>query len=268
MERTIQSAGMPIRAALFGEEAAKHGTLALLHGYLETLHVWDYFMPRLCEYYQIVMIDLPWHGCSGGIDHCGSMELMADALHGVCKFWRIKKVTPVGHSMGGYAALAFASKYADMTAGLCMFHSLPSADTEAKQQERSHVIESVLQGKRDAVIRSALQTLFAPHNLDSMMGYIYAMVGHCPSERGIAAVQRGMQQRADMTQFLREFAKPLMFIFGRHDLHISPHAAAQISHALPHAHTAWLENSGHCGMLEEPQQAAAMLREWLAAKNE
>ena len=35
-------------------------TLALLHGYLESLEVWEDLAKRLAPYYRIVAIDIPW----------------------------------------------------------------------------------------------------------------------------------------------------------------------------------------------------------------
>ena len=54
-------------------------TIVLLHGYLETLYIWNEFVNLLAKEYRVISIDLPGHGlsCSGPVN---SMEFMATVV--------------------------------------------------------------------------------------------------------------------------------------------------------------------------------------------
>jgi pimeloyl-ACP methyl ester carboxylesterase len=51
------------------------------------------------------------------------MEDNADAVHSVLSELRIRKAILVGHSMGGYVALAFAELYPEYVKGLVLLNS-------------------------------------------------------------------------------------------------------------------------------------------------
>ena len=58
-------------------------TLALLHGYLESLEVWEDLAKRLAPYYRIVAIDIPGHGISQVRGEVHTMDFVADTLQAV-----------------------------------------------------------------------------------------------------------------------------------------------------------------------------------------
>ena len=58
---------------------------------------------------------------------------MAQSVKAVLNQEGIRKVVVVGHSLGGYVALAFAELYPDMMKGLIMYFSSAAADTEEKK---------------------------------------------------------------------------------------------------------------------------------------
>ena len=52
--------------------------VVLLHGYLESMFVWDDFVPLLYKRVRVVTLDLPGHGISEVRGECHSMEYLAD----------------------------------------------------------------------------------------------------------------------------------------------------------------------------------------------
>ena len=53
----------------------------LLHGYLESMLVWDDFVPYLYKQVRVITLDLPGHGISVVIDSAGSLGKQPDNLH-------------------------------------------------------------------------------------------------------------------------------------------------------------------------------------------
>ena len=56
--------------------------VVLLHGYLESMFVWDDFVPLLYKRVRVVTLDLPGHGISEVRGECHSMEYLAGTFDG------------------------------------------------------------------------------------------------------------------------------------------------------------------------------------------
>jgi len=114
--------------------------IVLIHGYLESMEVWENFAGRLSQKFRILRIDLPGHGHSDLFSDINSMELMAEVIKEILDIQGIKKVFLIGHSMGGYAALAFLQLFPEYLSGYSLFHSHPLSDTaetvEKRKQQR------------------------------------------------------------------------------------------------------------------------------------
>lgn len=82
--------------------------VVLLHGYLESMIVWEEFARLLTPSVRVVTIDLPGHGISEIKGEVHTMEFLAQTVHDALQALGIGHCTLVGHSMGGYVALAFA----------------------------------------------------------------------------------------------------------------------------------------------------------------
>ncbi|MDR0384512.1 MAG: alpha/beta hydrolase [Prevotellaceae bacterium] len=239
--------------------------LVLLHGYLETSEVWADFTALLKPHCRTVAIDLPGNGLSGTNRDENSMEFMADVVAEVLNHAKIDRATVAGHSMGGYVALAFAEKYGGMTEKLCLFHSTPNPDSDEKKQNRDREITLINESKLDLILKVNIANMFADENLHRMDEAI-AMISEnaaIAEPDGIAACLRGMKSRRDMNPFLAGFDKPLLFIFGKKDKYISGDVADGLIEKFPNAKTVILENSGHAGFLEEPENSAQALIEFI-----
>ena len=86
--------------------------IVLLHGYLESMLVWDEFISLLKDEMRVVVLDLPGHGVSMINGETHTMEYLADCVGLTMEALGIEKYSVVGHSMGGYVALAMLDKYA------------------------------------------------------------------------------------------------------------------------------------------------------------
>ena len=239
--------------------------VVLLHGYLESLRVWDDFVGLLTDKVRVVAIDIPGHGRSSNIAPVHTMELMADVVAGVLDALQIDKVTLVGHSMGGYISLAFCAAYAERLEGLVLLSSSPNPDTELKRENRRREIALVKAGKKDMLARVAPEAGFAEMNRDSLRRYINNLVEqvHITDDEGIVALLGGMIERKDQNEMLRNSRVRQLFIMGTHDGYIPVEAAQEFIAKNPQAKVAWLDKSGHMGFIEEPEACATALLEFV-----
>ena len=144
-------------------EAGKGRAIVLLHGFMESLHIWDDYAKELSKRYRVICIDLPGHGKSDCFGYVHSMELMADAVNAVLEKLNLRKIFLAGHSMGGYTGLAFAEKYPDKIKGLCLFHSTANADSEERKENRNRALEIVKKNHKK-FINQIIPLWFAKEN--------------------------------------------------------------------------------------------------------
>lgn len=235
--------------------------VVLLHGYLESMYVWDDFAPLLTPSVRVITVDIPGHGISEVKGEVHTMEMVADVLHQMLKSLEIERVTMVGHSMGGYVALAFCARYPEQLDGVVLLSSTPNPDTEAKRENRRREIALVRAGKKDALSRVAPEAGFAEQNRRRLRSYIDDLTEcvHITEDDGIVALLGGMMERADQNEMLRKSAVPQLFILGKKDGYIPVEVAEEIVANHPQAQVAWLEESGHMGFIEEPEACAEAL---------
>ncbi len=235
--------------------------IVLLHGYLESMLVWDDFVPYLYKECRVVTLDLPGHGISvvnGGVH---TMEFLADTVAAGIRALGIEKCTVAGHSMGGYVALAMCERHPELLDGLVLLSSTPNPDSEEKAENRRREIALVKAGKKDALARVAPEAGFAADNRIRMADYIEELAEQVfiTEDEGITALLEGMIRRADRNEMLRKSPVRQLFVFGRKDGYIPVEVAERIAADHPQAEVVWLENSGHMGFLEEPETTARAL---------
>lgn len=256
-------------AADVAQATAEKRCVVLLHGYLESMYVWDDFVPLLTPKVRVITVDIPGHGISQVLGEKHSMEAMADILSDMLDALGIERCTMVGHSMGGYITLAFAARHADKLDGLVLLSSSPNPDTELKKENRRREIALVRAGKKDALARVAPETGFAEHNRRRLKSYIEDLVEcvHITEDEGIVALLNGMIDRVDQNAMLKECGVSQLFIMGKHDAYIPLEAAEQIVANNPQAEVAWLDESGHMGFIEQPQACADALLKFVCRED-
>ena len=130
------------------------------HGFAEDGTVWETFQQSFAGYRRLV-IDFPGVGKSGELNDNFTMEMLAGTLMALLLDAQVEKVHLVGHSMGGYAAMAFAEKHSDVLLSLTMFHSQPFADDEEKKAGRLKQARLVERHGTTHFIRELYYNLFS-----------------------------------------------------------------------------------------------------------
>ena len=91
--------------------------VVFLHGYLESPAIWLDFVGEAFAGCQVLTPALPGYDpASPATDY--SLEAAAEAVRAELAAAGVGRAVLVGHSMGGYVALAFAEKYPGLVAGL------------------------------------------------------------------------------------------------------------------------------------------------------
>ncbi|WP_406685546.1 alpha/beta hydrolase [Seonamhaeicola sp. MEBiC1930] len=203
---------------IFYTDKGKGRAIVLLHGFLENSKIWKPFISHLSKKNRIICIDLLGHGKTGCLGYIHSMELMAEVVDAVLKNLRIRKSILIGHSMGGYVALAYAESKPDNVKGLCLLNSTASADTIEKKKNRDRGIQAVKQNHK-TFIRIAIANLFSSSNQTLFAKEIEALINECLQTplQGIVAALEGMKIREDREVLLHFSPYKKMMVIGKND---------------------------------------------------
>ena len=240
-------------------------TIVLIHGYLETMKVWESFSKRLALYFRVLVIDLPGHGKSDPAGDINTMDLFAEAIKELLEELGICKVFLAGHSMGGYATLAFVRLFPEYLSGYSLFHSHPLADTPETIQRRKLSIKAIEEGKKEMIIPDFVQGLYAKTNLNKFKKAIERSmeIASDTDEKTIIADLKGMIARPSMEEVITNGKVPFLWILGKMDIHINHETVMQNVRLPENCRVVILNKSGHMGFIEEEDKAVELLTEFV-----
>ena len=196
----------------------KGTAVVLLHGFLENKTMWDKYVSALSKNHRVITIDLLGHGETECLGYVHTMEDQADMIFAVLISLRIRKIVLVGHSMGGYVALAFAELYPDNVKGLFLLNSTSRADSDERKINRDRAIKAVKQNHTNFV-RISISNLFSEDNREVLAKEIEKVKLQALKTplQGIVASLEGMKIRKDREVLLHFAPYPIQLVLGKKD---------------------------------------------------
>jgi pimeloyl-ACP methyl ester carboxylesterase len=242
----------------------------LVHGFGETGDVWKNQAGFLSSKFCIIVPDLPGSGHSDFVDDM-SMEGLCDVLLKIIttelngSSTPAGKVSMIGHSMGGYVALAFLEKYSTYLSGFGLFHSSAFADNEDKKATRRKGIEFVARHGAYEFLKNTSPNLFSPISREKRPELIDEFVAGLRnfSAQAIVLYYEAMMQRPDRTHLLKTTPLTVLLLLGKYDNAVPFEDGLRLAHMPEKAYIHILYQSGHMGMLEEPDESNHILEKFL-----
>ncbi|TCI85834.1 alpha/beta fold hydrolase [Tenacibaculum sp. M341] len=260
MEKSIVFKKAKISYYVYGENHAK--SIVLLHGFLENSTMWNTVVDCFSKKYKIVSVDLLGHGNTECLGYIHTMEEIAATVFEVLKAEEIMKTTLIGHSMGGYVALAFIEKYANYVNQLCLLNSTSRADSEERKQIRDRSIQMAKTNYKPLVSMS-ISNLFSSDKRSDLKKEIEVCREEAlkTSVQGYIACAEGMKLRKDRTQILASFSGKKLIISGKNDPVISYDAI--VKEANQTASSLITLPNGHMSHIEDSEELLKNLKEFV-----
>ncbi len=249
----------------------KHGEgqpVVLLHGFAEHAGVWDTMIPML-KNMQLLIPDLPGSGKSDPDNSGMLIDDYAVTVNELLKHEKIDKCILIGHSMGGYIALAFAEKFKNKLSGFGLFHSSAFADNDEKKGVRKKGIEFIKEHGPVPFLKTTITGLFSEKTKKSspalVESHIKASSNFTPG--ALISYYEAMMKRPDRIEVLKQADVPVLFILGTEDKAVTLEDGLKQCHIPEISHITILDELGHLGMLEAPEKCAESLNTFILMCN-
>ena len=229
--------------------------LVLLHGYPLDHHIWDLVAQLLEDKFDLILPDRRGFGKSSTVDTPYTMDDFASDIAGLLDHLGIQKAAIAGHSMGGYAALAFANRYPDRVGGLGMVASQVLADSPERKEGRYKTATDISEHGTQGVVEAMAPKLTPDQNLQLSVRDVIAR----QQPAALIGALKAIAERNDTTTLFSQFSFPVVIIHGDADDLIPIDRAREMKDLVPRAELVELKGVGHLPMLESPQETAKAL---------
>ena len=244
------------------------------HNYLHVSDVWN----RLAQDRPVVLYDQRGNGRSGALkpgQSCTLADQIAD-LEALRAHLGYERFNLLGHSWGGYLAMAYAARHPERIERLVLVDSAAPkwADTlflfkevfpegVARQDALSFAETLGDKAAGDASLREYLAMLFySPEKRDAFLGGAAAY----RYNRAVNQAVNADVGRFDLNPELPKLRFPALVVTGRYDINVAPATAYRIHHAIPGSKFVVFERSGHMPFYEEPEAFLKVIGDFLAGR--
>ncbi len=234
--------------------------LILIHGFCETGEIWDPFIDLLATDFQIITIDLPGFGKSSS-NRPESLETIAARLNNWVTERGFIKPVVIGHSLGGYVALAMLAGQPNMFSGLGLFHSTALPDTEIKRLNRIRAMDFVKANGVTPFVNSFIPSLF--FNKDRSLIDFAVKIAKDTSELTFLNYTAAMRDRPDRTAVVEKAKIPVLIIAGQEDTLVPLESLEEQAKLNKLITFKVMFGVGHMGMLEAGKASANVVNTFM-----
>lgn len=242
------------------------------HMYLHVSNVWD----TLAKNRAVVFYDQRGNGRSDALK-AGQTSTLADQiadLDALRAHLGYDKIDLLGHSWGGYLAMAYTARHPEHVRRLIICDSAAPKWTDTVFLFNQVFPEGV--GRQDALdfadklgdaeagkasIREYLAMLFySPEKRDAFL----AQADRFRYTRDVNEKVNADLGRFDLNPELPKFHLPTLVLTGRYDMNVAPIIAWKIHHAITGSEFHVFERSGHLPWYEEPEEFLRIVEPFLS----
>lgn len=264
MERT-EVEGRPVAYHVVGRRGAT--PLLLINGGPGFDHRFHHLSPawkQLATSRPVIFFDQPGTGESWhvGLGDPIAIADVLDSIDAVRRATGAEKVALLGHSWGGYLALAYALRHPERVERIVLANSIaPKVSATAflfgalfpdiAVQRRGLRAEN--QADIDKYSRLTLaMSFYSPETRDRILSTLEGPVAY---NRRLEILWSEAESR-DLTEKLSEISVPVLILTGRFDANVAPRTAWSTHELIAGSQYVVFEKSGHFPMIEEPDRFA------------
>lgn len=240
-------------------------TLLFVHGFPLNGDCWSMQVDAFKAKSRVIAPDLPGFGASPPAAGPTTMARYAEDLFALCQHLETGPVILVGHSMGGYIALAFALAHPLSLRGLVLVSTRAGADEPNVATSRRETAAKVQEGGLGAVVKSMAPKLYSATPSNPGMAQAVRNIMWASSPEGVANALLGLADRPDQRGRLGDLRVPTLVVTGTDDALIPPGESADLARGISGAELVVIPSAGHLVAYEQPFAFNEALKAWLEA---
>lgn len=260
----------------WGDSKTKQAVI-LLHGYAETMAVWNDVAPDLAREFRVIAIDQRGHGeTANAPDQDYSRNSQMEDLELVVEHLGLRMVTLIGHAMGGANAICYAAEHPEGVSALILVETAPEVLRSGIEQLRRLLATSDEFATLDEAIEGFRE--FLPYATNEQLerrvraslvpsdagAYVWAFdpVFRDPLARP-PEPDTGQRRLADLWECADRVQCPTMIVRGAETDMLTPEAIQRIHRRIVGSRVSLIEDAGHSVPTDQPSSLALNIREFL-----
>lgn len=265
VEQDVQVGDAMVHYLLAGPTKAPH--VVFVHGLGGSLSTWALNLPAFAGQFRICVLDLVGAGNSSKAANDYSVSAQADFLANFLDAlgpdWR--RVSLVGHSLGGAIILAFAERHPERVERLVLVDSAGLGS-----EIDGEVLDLMHEEPTPAHVREELTHFFAAPGMvqQALVDQLYQQRIQPGAHAALIATADAAfaenRQQVDLRETLAHFPGKVLLLWGESDS-VIPRSHADEAKRAQHVHVEIFEHTGHCPHIEQAERfnqlATTFLRE-------
>ena len=174
-------------------------------------------------------------------------------------------IIPIGLSMGGLVALEMWRQAPSRIAGMVLCGTDPSADSTMRYDARQQQMEIATTAGLGAMLKTLRKKYFAPDAAVALMELEQCALAMA-QQQGIpklVAQHAALASRHDGWPLLPSINVPVLVLCGDADQICTPATHLRMAATIPEASYRPISQAAHLAPLQQPQQVAQYIDEWL-----
>lgn len=265
----VEANGIEIYYEVHGEGQP----LVLIAGLSYTHWMWHKMVPGLAKQFRVIVFDNRGVGQSDKPDGPYSAQMLAADTAGLLEALEIEEAAVMGHSMGGFVAQALVLDRPDLIGKLILSATNFGGPHHIPVTQEAMAVLSDVSGDPIERFKRGLAVSTAPGFVENNPEVIEEWLAYRdqnPIDPGPYQAQMavGLSLMTPENAFegkLGTVEKPTLILFGEVDKVVPPGNAQLLHEALPKSEVVLLPNAGHFFPLEVPDEAVAVITEFIQA---
>lgn len=276
VEHDVPRDGLSIRAREYGTD--KPGpTLILMHGFPDSMHIYDWLVPLLANDRHIITFDfIGWGDSDKPADHRYDVASLRRDLEAVIEYFHPGELVLVMHDASGQPGIDWALMHPEQVAGLVLLNTYYTAAPTLRPPEAIDLFSTpgirrdisvwatthwdyLWQKRYNEQMTRFFNDSERLETFQKVIGYQSLQIR--PAFFGLNRVLRDeVAKRQARLPDLKAFQPPVRIVFGRDDPYLNAGVAEDFHRLFPHAELYLVPEARHFVQIDQPERVAAILR--------